>query len=73
MLIPDSKGHYTFEGLKVTDYYAMVDTFDQVIEVFTTEDGRKWKSETNWDEMNDLEKHICRQRGWNLDEGTLDD
>ncbi len=68
MLIPDSNGQYSYEEQKVIHYYAMVDTFHRVIEAFTTEDGEQWVIENNWPEMNDVEKHVCRQRGWDLDE-----
>ena len=68
MLIPDSNGHYFYEGQKVIHYYAMVDTFRRVIEAFTTEDGQQWVTENDWREMNDIEKYVCRQRGWDLDQ-----
>ena len=67
MLIPNSKGEYFYNDQKCIHYYAMVDTFHRVIEAFTTEDGVKWVFENEWNDMNDLEKHLCYQRGWYLD------
>lgn len=67
MLIPDRNGQYSYESLKVTEYHGFVDTFGRIIEIFMTEDGRKWKSENNPDELNDIEKYVCRQYGWNLE------
>ncbi len=67
MLIPGRDGHYTSDGMKVVHYYAMVDGFHRVIEAFTTEDGQQYVNENEWKDMNDIEKYVCRQRGWNLD------
>ena len=67
MLIPNSKGEYFYEDQKCIEYYAMVDTFHRVIEAFTTEDGTQYVEENYWQNMNDIEKYVCRQRGWNLD------
>lgn len=67
MLIPDKDGHYWYEGQRCMHYYAMVDTFHRVIEAYTTEDGTQWVEENHWSEMNDIEKYVCRKRGWDLD------
>lgn len=67
MLIPDRDGHYWCEGQRCIDYHAMVDGFHRIIEVYTLEDGTKWCEENYWDKMNDIEKYVCRQRGWDLE------
>ena len=72
MLIPDSDGHYSYEEQRVIHYYAFVDCFHRVIEAFTTEDGTEWVDENYWPEMNDIEKYVCRQRGWDLDKYYTD-
>lgn len=73
MLIPDGNGNYYFHGQKCIDYHAFIDGFDRVIELLTIEDGSQWESITEWSDMNDLEKHICRQRGWYLDRFLKED
>ena len=69
MFIPAKDGkYYNEEGLLCTDYNCFVDTFHRVIELYALEDGSKWVCENEWPEMNDIEKYVCRQRGWNLDQ-----
>ena len=67
MLIPNGKGEFFYEDQKCTHYYAMVDKLYRVIEAFTTEDGTQYVVENYWPKMNDIEKHVCRQRGWDLE------
>ena len=67
MLIPDRNGVYYYEDKRLQHYYAFVDSFCRIIEVFTTADGKKFVCENKWEDLNDIEKEICRQRGWNID------
>ena len=73
MLIPNQDGRYTYEEQRCVHYYAMVDNQHRVIEAFTTEDGIPRVHENYWTDMNDIEKYVCRQRGWNLDKYYPDD
>lgn len=66
MLIPNSKGEYFYGDQKCVHYYAMVDSYYRVVEAFTTEDGTQYVQENNWEDMNDIEKFVCKQRGWDL-------
>ena len=73
MLIPNQDGSFTYEEQKCVHYYAMVDTKHRIIEAFTLEDGTQNVQENYWTDMNDIEKHICRHRGWNLGKYYPDD
>ena len=67
MLIPNRAGEYCLDDEKVYRYKAFVDTFHRVIELLTMYDGTQYVFENDWRNMNDIEKYVCRQRGWDLD------
>lgn len=66
MLIPDQNGEYSYNGIHLTHYYAFVDSFYRIIELFTTEEGEKYVEENEWEDLNDIEKHVALSRGWDI-------
>jgi len=73
MLIPYNDGHYYYKDQRCKHYFAMVDNFYRIIECYTDADDIQYVEENYWIDMNDIEKHVCRQRGWNLDPYFLTD
>lgn len=67
MLIPDKEGHYIYNNQKVIEYNLRLDEFNAICEYFITEDGERWGKKHYWFELNDIEKHICKTHGIDLD------
>lgn len=66
MLIPDKEGHYWYDDRRIIDYHAFVDGFHRIVEVFTTEDDKKYLGVFEWDDLNDIEKAYAKKWGWDL-------
>ena len=66
MLIPDSEGRYYYHDAQVLKYHAFVNSHLQIVEDIFTDDGEWCVEKHDWDDLNDVEKYVALQRGWDI-------
>ena len=66
MLIPYNDGSYYYHDVKLRDYRAFVNSQLQIVEDIFTDDGERIVRKYDWDDLNDIEKYVVLQRGWDI-------
>ncbi len=69
MLIPDRNGKHYFNDKRILHYTAFVNSDLDIVEIIETDDGERIVFRSTWDDLNDIEKHVALERGWNIPEG----
>lgn len=66
MLIPGSDKSFYYHDIRVVDYIVFVDSCLDIVEIITTEDGERFVIRNEWDNLNDIEKFVALERGWDI-------
>ena len=66
ILTPAYDGHIYFNGMLVVEYHSHIDSHYRIIEKIVTEDFEQHVFMYEWEDLNDIEKQILRERGQDI-------
>ena len=66
VMTPGPDGRLYYNDIRVIDYHAFIDSQFRIVEEIKTEDCERIVIWNEWEDLNDIEKYIARDRGLDI-------